>query len=51
VIDDPVALLPMCEVQRQFAEASGDPDLTAAVLEAHRRLLAHAEEYDPLAGA
>lgn len=50
VIDDPVALLPMCEVQRQFAEASGDPDLTAAVLQAHRRLLAHAEDYDPLAG-
>ena len=31
VIDDPVALMPMSEVQRQFAEASGDPDLTAAV--------------------
>ena len=50
VIDDPVALMPMSEVQRQFAEASGDPDLTAAVVEAHRRLRAHADAYDPLAG-
>jgi hypothetical protein len=50
VIDDPVALMPMSEVQRQFAEQSGDPDLTAAVVEAHRRLRAHADTNDPLAG-
>ena len=50
VIDDPVAQCPMRELERHIAEASGDPDLAASVLEARRRLHAHTEEFDPLAG-
>ena len=51
VVDDPIAFSPVQDVQRQMAEASADPDLAEAVLEAHRRLLAHAEQYDPLGGS
>ena len=50
VVDDPIALYPLQEVQGQMAEACGDPELTAAVTEARRRLRDHVDQYDPLAG-
>jgi hypothetical protein len=50
VVDDPIDLYPTWQVQKQIADAPGDPDLAAAVLEARRRMLAHVEEHDPLAG-
>jgi hypothetical protein len=50
VIEDPAAELPMRDLERHIAEASGDPDLAASVLEARRRLHAYTEDVDPLAG-
>jgi hypothetical protein len=50
VVDDPIALYPLQEVHQQMADACGDPDLAAAVLEAHRRLRDHVDAHDPLAG-
>jgi hypothetical protein len=41
VVDDPIDLYPTWQVQKQIADASGDPDLAAAVLEARRRMLAY----------
>jgi nucleoid-associated protein YgaU len=50
VIEDPTAELPMRDLERHIAEASGDPDLAASVLEARRRLHAYTEDVDPVAG-
>ena len=48
VIDDPVAEVPMRRLEREYAEATGNPELWAAVAEATRRLGIYAEETDRL---
>ena len=46
VIDDPVAETPMRRLEREYAKATGNPDLLASADEAHRRLLDYRDEFD-----
>jgi len=49
VIDDPLAEMPMRELERDYAQACSDPELAASVTEAHRRLAQYVDEVDRLA--
>ncbi len=49
VIDDAVAELPMWRLERDYADRSGDPELTAAAREALERLRRYSDDTDSLA--
>jgi hypothetical protein len=49
VIDDPVGQFPLRDLERQLAEACGDPALAASVQEARVRLRAYVNDVDRLA--
>ena len=49
VMTDPIVEAPMRRLEREYADATGDPDLLASATEARRRLLAHLNDHDTLA--
>lgn len=51
VIDDPLTERPFRDLAREYAEASSDPDLAAAVSVAHQRLRDYVDDVDRVAPA
>ena len=49
VIDDPIAQVPLRRLEREYADATGHPDLLASAAEAQRRLVTSMDHNDRLA--